>query len=81
MDNIQALQAVIQHIDSADDPHSQLSSAMLVILTMLKSLDTSEISDAIQDAFLTYESGQGPTSVELSEVIDRHINSKSVTLN
>lgn len=52
--HFEGLQAVINHINEQPNPEAQMTSCMRFMLSMVK-LDTSAMSDAIQEAFLSHE--------------------------
>lgn len=52
--HFEGLQAVINHINSQPNPEAQMTACMRFMLSMVK-LDASQMSDAIQAAFLDHE--------------------------
>jgi len=59
------LRAVVEAINSADDPAAQLRACMQIILASVK-LSPSDASDAIQEAFLLHES---LSRYEIAEIV------------
>lgn len=49
-----SLQDVIMHINNSSNPASEMTACMVFILALVK-LDTSQMSDAIQEAFVAHE--------------------------
>lgn len=56
--HFEGLQAVINHINEQPNPEAQVTACMQFMLAMVK-LDTGEMSDAIQQAFLIHEAELG----------------------
>ena len=56
--HFEGLQAVISHINDQPNREAQVTACMRFMLAMVK-LDTGQMSDAIQEAFLTHEAQLG----------------------
>lgn len=56
--HFEGLQAVINHINEQPNREAQVTACMRFMLAAVK-LDTSEMSDAIQEAFLIHEAQLG----------------------
>ena len=56
--HFEGLEAVISHINEHPNREAQMTACMQFMLATVK-LDTSQMSDAIQDAFLIHEAQLG----------------------
>lgn len=65
---------IIRHINGADDPSDYVKSFMMIFLAKVN-LDVSEMSDAVQDGFLSYESLNSAQRRRIVEEFDSYVAS------
>lgn len=67
-------EGIINSINNAEDPSTTLTSFMIILLSKVK-LNVEEMSDAVQNGFLAYESFSDTEKKNLAKEFDTYLAS------